>query len=335
MRNQTTTPYGAEIVGTGFYLPEKILTNQDLEKTLDTSDEWIRTRTGIRERRIACESESSSVLAAHAARQALGAAELTPNDIDMIIVCTSTPDILFPATACFVQKEIKAERAAAYDVSAVCSGFVYGLSIAEQYLKSGRYRHILLIGSEVNSRIVDWTDRSTCILFGDGAGAVVLRRTENTEPRGVLSTHVYSDGGLSDLIVVPGGIGRNRNASAMMNGTDYCIKMSGNATFKAAVKRMTDVSVEALEFNGRTCDDVDLVVPHQANKRIIDAVTSKLKICPDKVFVNIDKYGNTSAASIPIAIHEAKEAGRIQPGCLMLLAVVGAGLTWGSALVQW
>ncbi len=334
MRNNAT-PYGAEIAGTGYYLPEKILTNLELEKTLDTSDEWIRTRTGIRERRIACDSESSSVLAAHAGRQALAAAEVTPNDLDMIIVCTSTPDILFPATACFVQKELKAERSAAYDVSAVCSGFVYGLSIAEQYLKSGRYRHILLIGSEVNSRIVDWNDRSTCILFGDGAGAVVLRRTENEEPRGVLSSHVYSDGSLSDLITVPGGIGRRRISSEQMNGNSYCIKMSGNATFKAAVKRMTDVSLEALEYNGLTRDDVDLVVPHQANKRIIDAVTGKLGVPADKVFINIDRYGNTSAASIPIAIHEAKEQGRAQPGCVMLLAVVGAGLTWGSAVVRW
>jgi 3-oxoacyl-[acyl-carrier-protein] synthase-3 len=322
----------AEIAGTGSYLPEKILTNFDLEKQLDTSDEWIRTRTGIRERRIASEDESSSVLAAHAARKALESAKIKPEELDIIIVCTSTPDVLFPSTACFVQKEIGATRSAAFDISAVCSGFVYGLSIAEQYIKSGRYRHVLVVGSEVNSRIVDWTDRSTCILFGDGAGAVVMKRKESSKPCGLLSSHIYSDGNLSGLIEVPKAIGRFATNG---NQEKFFIKMSGNATFKVAVKRMTEVCLEALEFNGLSKDDVDLVIPHQANQRIIDAVVKKLGVAPEKVFINIHKYGNTSAASIPIALDEAKKAGRIQPGCRMLIMVVGAGLTWGAAVIKW
>lgn len=324
--------YQAEIAGTGSYLPEKILTNFDLEKQLDTSDEWIRTRTGIQERRIASKEESSSVLAAHAARKALESAKLNADELDILIVCTSTPDVLFPSTACFVQKEIGATRAAAFDISAVCSGFVYGLSIAEQYIKSGRYKHVLVVGSEVNSRIVDWTDRSTCILFGDGAGAVVLKQKETSEPCGLLSSHIYSDGSLSSLIEVPKAIGRS---PVNGNSDKFFIKMSGNATFKVAVKRMTEVCLEALEYNGLSRDDVDLVVPHQANQRIIDAVVKRLEVSPEKVFLNIHKYGNTSAASIPIAIDEAKRAGRIQPGCRMLIMVVGAGLTWGAAVIRW
>jgi 3-oxoacyl-[acyl-carrier-protein] synthase-3 len=327
--------YQAEIAGTGSYLPEKILTNFDLEKQLDTSDEWIRTRTGIRERRIASNEESSSVLAAHAARKALESAKLNADELDILIVCTSTPDVLFPSTACFVQKEIGATRAAAFDISAVCSGFVYGLSIAEQYIKSGRYKHVLVVGSEVNSRIVDWTDRSTCILFGDGAGAVVLKQKETSEPCGLLSSHIYSDGSLSSLIEVPKAIGRYEVSDGNGHSDKFFIKMSGNATFKVAVKRMTEVCLEALEHNGLSRDDVDLVVPHQANQRIIDAVVKRLEVSPEKVFLNIHKYGNTSAASIPIAIDEAKRAGRIQPGCRMLIMVVGAGLTWGAAVIRW
>ncbi|KMP12566.1 3-oxoacyl-ACP synthase [Candidatus Nitromaritima sp. SCGC AAA799-C22] len=329
------TQFRAEVAGTGMYVPAKILTNSDLEKTLDTSDEWIRTRTGIRERRIAGEEESSSTLGARAGRQALESANVDPGEVDLIIVCTSTPDILFPATACLVQKEIGASNAAAYDISAVCSGFVFGVSSAEQYIKSGRYRHVLVIGSETNSRIVDWNDRSTCILFGDGAGAVLLKAVEGDAAGGILSSHIYSDGEKSDLITVPGGIGRTGVSHEAIDGGEYFIKMSGNATFKVAVKRMAEVSREALEFNGLTTDDVDLVVPHQANRRIIDSVMGKLGIPLEKVFLNIEKYGNTSAASIPIAIHEACQEGRIVPGSLTLLSVVGAGLTWGAALIRW
>ena len=331
----TSNNIRAEIVGTGMFLPKKILTNQDLEKTLNTSDEWIRTRTGIHERRIADEDESSSTLAIQAGKIALGSAKILPRELDLIIVCTSTPDILFPATACFVQDGLGAQNAAAYDISAVCSGFVFGLSIAEQYIKNGRFNNVLVIGSETNSRIVDWSDRSTCILFGDGAGAVVLKKNEMHEQRGLLSTHIHSDGGKSDLIIVPGGIGKKTISKEAISNKEYFIHMSGNATFKVAVKRMAEVSREALDFNKLSVEDIDLVLPHQANRRILDAVSEKLGIPSEKVFMNIEKYGNTSSASIPIAMHEARVAGLTTPGCLALLVVVGAGLTWGAALIRW
>jgi len=325
----------AVVAGTGAYLPEKILTNQDLEKSLDTSDAWITARTGIRERRIAAEGESASTMAAKAGKQALEAGGIGPEDVDMIIVATSSPDVLFPSTACFVQNELQAFGSAAYDVSAVCSGFIFGLSIAEQYLKTGRYEHILLIGSEVNSRIVDWSDRATCILFGDGAGALLLNRVEQEKPLGILSTHIYSDGSLSDLICVPGGIGRTGINKQDIDDKKYSIKMSGNATFKVAVKRMTEVIQEGLEFNALSIEEVDLLIPHQANERIIRAVAERLKYPMEKVLMNIHKYGNTSAASIPIGINEAWRDGRIQPGETSVLGAVGAGLTWGSAVIKW
>lgn len=327
--------YQAEIVGTGVYLPEKVLTNADLEKTLDTSDDWIRSRTGIQERRIARKDESTSTLGAHAAENTLKQAGMAPEELDMIIVCTSTPDVLYPSTACFVQKNIGATKAAAYDVSAVCSGFVFGLSIAEQYIKSGRYENVMVIGAEVNSRILDWTDRTTCILFGDGAGAAILKRAEKDEPIGVLSTHIYSDGNQTDALIVPGGIGREPVNHEAIDNKMYCVKMVGPSVFKMAVKRMTEVTLECMKFNGLSTDDVDLVVPHQANRRIIETVASRLDMSMDKFFVNIEKYGNTSAASIPIALHEARECGKIQPGSLSLLTVLGAGITWGAAAIRW
>ena len=335
LRMKKKSLYQAEIVGTGNYLPEKILTNADLEKTLDTSDEWIRTRTGIQERRIARKDESSSTLGAHAAENALKSAGMAPDELDMIIVCTSTPDVLYPSTACFVQKNIGASKAAAYDISAVCSGFVFGLSIAEQYIKSGRYENVMVIGAEVNSRIMDWTDRKTCILFGDGAGAVILKRVEKEETIGVLSSHIYSDGNHSDMLIVPGGIGREPVNREAVDNKMYCLKMAGQSTFKMAVKRMCEASRECLEFNGLSTDDIDVVIPHQANRRIIETVSEKLNMHIDKFVINIDKYGNTSAASIPIALHEAREAGRLQPGTLSLLTVLGAGITWGAAAIRW
>ena len=329
------SPYQAKVIGTGAYLPEKILTNQDLEKTLKTSDEWIRTRTGISERRIARKDESTSTLAVEASRVALTSAGMGPEDLDMIIVCTSTPDVIYPATACFVQKELRASRAAAYDISAVCSGFVFGLSIAEQYLKSGRYENILVIGSEVNSRLMDWTDRSSCILFGDGAGAVILNRVESQQPVGILSSHIHSDGEQSDMLIVPGGVGRTGITHEGIDNKLYCLKMAGQATFKVAVKRMSEVAMEALQFNGLKIEDVDWVVPHQANRRIMETVSQRLGIDFEKFVVNIDKYGNTSAASIPIALHETRVAGKLEPGALILLTVLGAGLTWGAVLIRW
>ena len=327
--------YQAEIVGTGIYLPEKVLTNADLEKTLNTSDEWIRTRTGIQERRIARKDESSSTLGARAAQEALDSAGMTPDELDMIIVCTSTPDVLYPSTACFVQKNLGASKAAAYDISAVCSGFVFGLSIAEQYIKSGRYENVMVIGAEVNSRIMDWTDRETCVLFGDGAGAVIVKRVEKEEPTGILSSHIHSDGSQSDMLIVPGGIGREPINQEAVDNKMYCLKMAGQSTFKMAVKRMSEVSRECLEFNGLTVEDIDIVIPHQANRRIIETVSSKLGMGMDKFFVNIHKYGNTSAASVPIALHEAREAGKLQSGNLSLLVVLGAGITWGAAVIRW
>jgi 3-oxoacyl-[acyl-carrier-protein] synthase-3 len=323
-------------VGTGVHLPANILTNSDLAKTVATSDEWIRTRTGICERRIASKDECSSTMAASAARQALAEAGLEPGQLDMIIVATSTPDILYPSTACFVQRELEADRAVAYDVTAVCSGFIFGSAIAEQFLKSGRYEYILVVGSEVNSRIMDWQDRTTCILFGDGAGAVVYRREERgVQSRGILSSHIHSDGANSDLLCVPGGIGRSSISQEAVAQKQYTLKMVGNATFKFAVKRMSDVALEALAFNGMKIEDVDLMVPHQANKRIIDAVGERLNLSAEKVFCNIDKYGNTAGAAIPIAIHEARKNGRIPSGGLMLVTGLGAGLTWGALLIRW
>jgi len=331
----TPSPYHAEVAGTGAYLPEKILTNCELEKTLDTTDEWIRTRTGIHERRIAGENECSSTMAVQASRQAIKSAGIEPEQLGMIIVATSTPDVLYPSTACYVQRELGARGSAAYDISAVCSGFIFGLSIAEQYLKSGRYEYILVVGSDVNSRIMDWEDRSTCILFGDGSGAAVLRSIRADEPRGVLSCHIYSDGSQAGLLGVPGGIGKAPISHTAIDKKQYFLKMVGNATFKFAVKRMTEVALEALEFNGLRLEDVDLMVPHQANKRIIDAVGRQLSIPAEKIFVNIHKYGNTAGAAIPIALHEARAGGRIQRGDLILITGLGAGLTWGAVAIRW
>ncbi len=331
----TQLPYRARIAGTGSCLPERIVTNLDLEKTLETSDQWIRERTGIAERRIAAKGESSSTLGAEAARRALTAAGVNAEEVDMIIVCTSTPDVIYPSTACFVQREIGASKAAAFDISAVCSGFVFGLSIAEQYLKSGRYETILVIGAEVNSRIMDWTDRSTCILFGDGAGAVVLKREQSEEPVGILSTHIYSDGNRAEMLIVPGGIGRESISKQAVDDKLYTLKMEGQATFKVAVKKMTEVSLEALNLNGLKKEDVSVVVPHQANRRIIDAVAEKLKVDSSKVIVNLNKLGNTGGASIPIALNQAVENNQIKHGDLVLLTVLGAGLTWGAALIRW
>ena len=327
--------FKATIVGTGSYLPEKIVSNADLEKNLDTSDEWITTRTGIKERRIAADNESASTMAFEAGKKALLSARLKPDQVNMIIVCTSTPDVLFPSTACFVQKELGAVNSAAYDISAVCSGFVFGLSIAEQYLKVGRYDYILVIGSEANSRIVDWSERSTCILFGDGAGAVLLKKTEQEEPVGILSSHIYSDGALAKLISVPGGIGTTGINKRDIDENKYFIKMSGNATFKVAVKRMTSVIREALDYNNIKIDEVSLLLPHQANQRIVSAVAEKLNFPEEKVYMTIQKYGNTSAASIPIGIADAMNEEKIKPGDVSVLGVVGAGLTWGSAVIKW
>lgn len=325
----------AKIIGTGSYAPKKILTNHDLEKMVDTSDEWIKTRTGISERRIADKNEACSDLAIKASKKALKQAKIKPKDLDLILVATATPDMLFPSTACMVQLGIGAKNAFACDISAACSGFIYGLSIAEQYIKSGRYQTVLLVGSEIFSRIVNWEDRSTCVLFGDGAGAVVIQAEKVRKNEGILSTHLHSDGHYYDLLLVPGGGSRLPISKKMINEKKQFIKMKGNETFKVAVRFMVSATKEAINHNGFTMEDIKLVIPHQANKRIIDAVAKKLNLPREKVFMNLMKYGNTSAASIPIALDEAVLEKRIKKGDIVLLTAFGAGFTWGSAIIKW
>jgi 3-oxoacyl-[acyl-carrier-protein] synthase III len=322
----------ARITGTGSYLPSKVLTNVDLERMVATSDEWIRERTGIRERRLAGAGEGCSDLAVQAGKRALDAAGLVATEVDMILLATCTGDYPLPATACLVQHQLGATRAGACDVSAACCGFVYALSIADAYVKTGM-RHVLVVGSEVMSAITDWTDRNTCILFGDGAGAAVVSASEGT--RGILSTHLRSDGNLCELIAVPGGGSRMPPCDKVIAERLHFIKMKGNETFKVAVRTLEEIARETLTANHLTVDDLDLYVPHQANVRILKAVVERLGLPPNKVMLNLDCYGNTSAASIPIALDEAVRGGRIKEGSLVMLGAFGAGLTWASALVRW
>lgn len=323
----------AKIAGTGAYVPEKILTNGDLEKQIATTDQWIVERTGVRERRIAGKDEAASDLAERAARLALQAAGVAPDRVDLIIVATATPDMFFPSTACIVQDRLKATRAAAFDLSAACSGFLYALSVGEQYIRSGAYQSVLVIGSEVMSRLTDWTDRRTCVLFGDGAGAALL--TPSSSESGILSIHLHSDGSLWDLICVPGGAAAVPPSEKVLAERLNTIKMKGNETFKVAVRSMEEVAWEALRANGLSPVDVDYLVPHQANIRILQAVADRLDIPKEKVVINLDRYGNTSAASIPLALDEAVRDGRIKEGATVLLLAFGGGLTWASALIRW
>ena len=323
----------SKIAGIGAYLPKSVLSNHDLEKKIDTTDHWITERTGIRERRIAAPDEAASDLAVHAANGALESAKIMAKDIELIIVATATPDMLFPSTACLVQDRLGANRAVAFDLMAACSGFVYALQVGDLYIRTGLYQKVLVIGSEVMSRIVDWSDRSTCILFGDGAGAVVL--TGTTEEDGILSIHLHSDGRLWDLIQVPGGGSRVPPSPDLISSHQQFIKMKGSETFKVAVRALEDTIHEAMKANGVSISDVDLFVPHQANIRIIEATIQRLKLPLSKVMINLDRYGNTSAASIPIALEEAVKSSRVKKGDLVLLATFGAGLTWSSALLRW
>ncbi len=325
----------AKIIGTGSYTPKKILTNFDLEKIVDTTDDWIKTRTGISERRVAEKSEACSDLAINASKKALENAGIKPKHLDLILVATVTPDMLFPSTACMVQLGIGAKNAFAYDLSAACSGFIYGLSIAEQYIKSGRYKNILLIGSEIFSRILNWSDRSTCVLFGDGAGAVVIQAENSKKKEGVLSTHLYSDGQYYDFLLVPAGGSRLPLAENTIGDENQFVKMKGNETFKVAVRLMVNAAKEALKYNDCKLEDINLLIPHQANKRIIDAVIKKLNLPEEKVFLNLSKYGNTSAASIPLALDEAARENKLKPGDILLLTAFGAGFTWGSSIIKW
>ncbi|MBI5755434.1 MAG: ketoacyl-ACP synthase III [Nitrospirae bacterium] len=326
-------PVRSRIIGVGSYLPTKILTNHDLEREVDTSDEWILDRTGIRERRIASEEEATSDLAFNAAKEALKGAGIKPEDLDFIIVATVTPDMLFPSSACLVQQRLGVKGIFAFDISAACSGFIYAISVADQYIRSGIHRTGLVIGADTFSRVVDWTDRNTCVLFGDGAGAVVLQADYNG--RGIISTHLYSDGTLWDFLYIPGGGSRIPPGEEMVKKRLQYVKMRGNETFKVAVNTMSEAIGEALKSNGLTSADIKLFIPHQANLRIIQAVGKRLNIPMERFKINLDRYGNTSAASIPIALYEAVMEGEIKEDDYILLEAFGGGLTWGSALIRW
>ena len=324
----------ARIAGLGAYAPTRLLTNQELEQRLGTSDEWITQRTGIRERRIADELEATSDLALPAARQALERAGATPAEVELIVVGTSTPDMVFPSTANFVQHKLGAGHAGSVDVSAACSGSVYSLSVGAQYIETGKYRTVLVIGAETYSRLVDWDDLRTCVLFGDGAGAAVLRPA--ADDSGILDTDLYSDGQHADLLYVPGGRSRHPATRESVAQRLQFLKMpKGDEVFKVAVRTLAEASLAILEKNGFGPDAVDLFVPHQANIRIIEAVAKRLHLPMGKVVVNVDRYGNTAAASVYMALAEAWSEGRIRPGDLVLLATFGGGFTWGTALVRW
>jgi 3-oxoacyl-[acyl-carrier-protein] synthase-3 len=314
------------------YAPPKELTNEDLEKMVDTSDSWIMERTGIRTRRIAEPGSACSDLCLEASRRALADAGISPSEIDIIVVGTCTPDMPLPSTGCFLQHKIGAGRAFAMDVHAACAGFLYALSTADAMIRAGRGKKALVVGGEILSTVTDFTDRNTCILFGDGAGAVVL--SECPDGEGLLSCHLYSDGNLWELIYAPGGGTVHPYGPEVEENRMHAIRLAGNEVFKQAVTRMAEVSLEALEKNGVSVSDIALVVPHQANMRIINAVGKRLEVPEEKVFVNLERFGNTSAASIPIALTEAHEQGRFAKGDLVLLTAFGAGLTWGSALVR-
>lgn len=316
----------SRIVGTGSYLPAKVLTNTDLAKRVDTSDEWIRARTGIRERRIAATDEETSDLALHASRAALAAAGIVPADVDLIVVATTTPDRLFPSTACILQAKLGAAGGAAFDVQAVCSGFVYALAIADRMIVSGMARNALVVGAEIYSRIIDWTDRGTCVLFGDGAGAVVLTPSSVA---GIVSAHLHADGHYREILCVPATI-----ADGAVVGSPF-VKMDGGHVFKFAVKVLADVANEALAAAGVTANAIDWLVPHQANIRIVDATAKRLGVPLSKVISTVDRHANTSAASIPMALDEAARDGRLVAGQRVLLLGVGGGFTWGSVFLDW
>lgn len=324
--------YRAGIVGVGAGVPERVLTNFDLEKMVDTSDEWIASRTGIKERRIAEKGKATSDYAAEAARDALQTAGISADTLDMIIVATVTPDMFFPSTACLVQQKIGATQAAAFDLSAGCSGFVYALDVAARGVEAGAYRRVLVIGADLLSRVTDFTDRSTCVLFGDGAGAVIVGRVDKG---GILSTYLGADGAGGENLCIPGGGSRLPHSESEADEKAHFIHMAGNEVYRFAVRIMPEAAGEALRRAGIDSDNVDLFIPHQANIRIIDAAAKRLGIGSDRVFVNVDRYGNTSAASIPLALHEARRSGRIKDGDTVVFVGFGAGLTWGASVVEW
>jgi len=321
------------IVGTGSYVPEKVLTNDDLSRIVETSDEWITTRTGIKERRIAADGEQTSDMATTAALKALEQANIKPIDVDLILVATATPDMLFPATACFVQKKIGATNAACLDISAACAGFLFGIEIAQQFITSHTHDVVLVIGAEKLTSITNWTDRNTCVLFGDGAGAAVLRHRGSAH--GVISTHIGSDGQFSDILFMPGGGSRCPITKENVDMNLATIHMLGKEVYKQAVTAMVSASKKVLADAGLTADDIACVIPHQANLRIIEAIADRLKIPLERFYVNLDKYGNTSAAAVAMALDEANRTGRIKQGDYVLMVVFGGGLTWASTVIEW
>jgi 3-oxoacyl-[acyl-carrier-protein] synthase-3 len=321
------------ILGTGSYIPDKVLTNSDLEKMVDTTDEWIVSRTGIRTRRIADEKMATSDLATKAALEAIKDADISAEEIDLIIVATVTPDMNFPSTACIVQKNIGAKNAAAFDLEAGCSGFIYGLTVGKQFISNGIYKWVLVIGAETLSKIVDWSDRNTCVLFGDGGGAAVLGPTE--EGMGILSVYIGADGEGGDFLTMPAGGSKNPASLATIEEQLHCIKMEGNEVFRFATRIMNNASQKALELSGHSLEDINYLVPHQANLRIIEAAAKKLNLPMNKVHVNLDRLGNMSAASIPVALDEAVKQGRINKGDLVAIVGFGAGLTWGASILRW
>jgi len=321
------------LLGTGSYAPPRVLTNQDLEKMVDTSDEWIRTRTGISERRIAEEGMASSDMALEASRKAMDDAGVNAAELDMIMVATVTPDRPFPSTACTLQQKLGAGKIPAFDLSAACSGFIYGLSLASGLIVTGEARHILIVGVECLSKITDWTDRNTCVLFGDGAGAAVVGPTEGE--RGILSTCLGSDGSLGDLLEMPAGGSRMPASEETVRNRLHYVKMKGSDVFKSAVRAMSEISLLALERAGKKASELDLLIPHQANLRIMEATAKRIGVDREKVFVNVNKYGNTSAASVPIALDEARRAGRLRDGQLFEIVAFGGGFTWGASVMRW
>jgi 3-oxoacyl-[acyl-carrier-protein] synthase III len=326
-------PRACAIAGVGSYVPVRVMRNAELEKKVATTDEWITTRTGIRERRIAADKEFTSDLAAEAARRAMAKAAITPDQIDLIIVATITPDTPFPSTACWVQKKIGAQRAAAFDIEAACSGFLYALEIGQQFVSSRTFDTVLVIGAEKLSSIIDWQDRNTCVLFGDGAGAVILQNRPDTH--GLLTVCLGADGSKTELLGMPGGGSRCPATRESVDARLHYLKMDGKETFKNAVTAMCTAARDAMKRCRLEIDQIACVIPHQANRRIIDAVADRLGAKPAQVFVNLDKYGNTSAASVAIALDEAVQSNRIKQGDLVLMVVFGAGFTWASAVIEW
>lgn len=319
----------SRIIGTGGYLPEKILTNADLEKMVDTNDEWIRERTGIQQRHIAAEGQTTCDLAEQATLRALEMSGIDASTIDLIIVATTTPDKIFPSTACLLQSRLNIHGCPAFDVQAVCSGFVYGLSVADQFIKTGMSKRVLVVGAETLSRITDWSDRNTCVLFGDGAGAVIL---EASAEAGILSTHIHADGQYEELLHVPSGPSKLPQSDSV---AERSMQMKGNEVFKMAVNTLSRIAKETLDANGLHKEDVDWLVPHQANLRIIKGTAKKLKLTDEQTVITVHKHANTSSASVPLALDEAIRDGRIQRGQLLLLEAFGGGFTWGSALIRY